>query len=253
MHLILTGATGLCGSGVLDAMLRRTDISRITILSRRPVAMATDRKDPRVNVVLHSNFEEYDKELLQQLKGAAGCVWALGISQTQVSKEDYVKITKTFTMAAAEAFQAIETENGKPFNFVYVSGLGATLTPGRFTPIFGRVKGETELALAELRKKNPSFHAMSMRPGGIDSTGHDAINPYVPKLRLFEGTVITLLGPALRVALKSSWSPTPLLGQFLVQMAMGERDDIKGAGVEKVGELPIIENSAFRRVLDESQ
>jgi thioester reductase-like protein len=87
MHLILTGATGLCGAGVLDAMLRRTDISRITILSRRPVQLAIDRKDPRVNVIIHSNFEKYDGQLLEQLKGAAGCVWALGISQTQVNKE----------------------------------------------------------------------------------------------------------------------------------------------------------------------
>lgn len=87
MHLILTGATGLVGSGVLDAMIKMKEVTKISILSRRPVAMAEAANDPRVNVVINSDFEKYDPAVLSQLKGASGCVWALGISQTQVGKE----------------------------------------------------------------------------------------------------------------------------------------------------------------------
>lgn len=87
MHIILTGATGLVGSGALDAMIKMKDVSKISILSRRPVAMAENAKDPRINVILHQDFEKYDSELLSKLKGASGCVWALGISQTQVGSE----------------------------------------------------------------------------------------------------------------------------------------------------------------------
>lgn len=87
MHLILTGATGLVGTAVLDAMLKTKGVSKISILSRRPVKMAEDAKDPRVNVIIHKDFEKYDPGLLAQLKDASGCVWALGISQTQVGKE----------------------------------------------------------------------------------------------------------------------------------------------------------------------
>lgn len=87
MHLILTGATGLVGSGVLDAMIKMKDLSKISILRRRPVPMAEAAKDPRINVIIHKDFEKYDAELLDKLKGANGCVWALGISQTAVSKE----------------------------------------------------------------------------------------------------------------------------------------------------------------------
>lgn len=87
MHLILTGATGLCGSSVLDAMLKTKEVTKISIISRRPVKMAEDSKDPRVNVILHQDFETYDTGLLSQLQGATGCVWSLGISQTQVSAE----------------------------------------------------------------------------------------------------------------------------------------------------------------------
>jgi uncharacterized protein YbjT (DUF2867 family) len=87
MHLILTGATGLVGTGVLDAMIKAKDITRISILSRRPVKFAEDVQDPRINVIINKDFENYDPAILEQLKGATGCVWALGISQTQVSKE----------------------------------------------------------------------------------------------------------------------------------------------------------------------
>lgn len=87
MHLILTGATGLCGSGVLDAMIKMKEVTKISILSRRPVRMAEDANDPRINVILHKDFENYDSDLLKQLKGASGVVWALGISQTEVDAE----------------------------------------------------------------------------------------------------------------------------------------------------------------------
>lgn len=87
MHLILTGATGLCGSSVLDAMLKMKEVTKISIISRRPVKMAEDSKDPRIDVILHQDFEKYDASLLSQLQGATGCVWSLGISQTQVNAE----------------------------------------------------------------------------------------------------------------------------------------------------------------------
>jgi len=87
MHLILTGATGLVGSSVLDAMIKNQGITKISILSRRPVPMAEDAKDPRINVIIHKDFNTYDDELLEKLKDATGCVWALGISQAEVSKE----------------------------------------------------------------------------------------------------------------------------------------------------------------------
>lgn len=87
MHLILTGATGLVGSGVLDAMIKMKDVTKISVISRRPVPMAEDAKDPKINVIIHKDFEKYDADLLSQVKGASGCVWALGISQTKVGKE----------------------------------------------------------------------------------------------------------------------------------------------------------------------
>ncbi|KAI0134820.1 putative nucleoside-diphosphate-sugar epimerase [Daldinia grandis] len=248
MHLILTGATGLVGSGVLDAMIKMKDVSKISVLSRRPVKMVEDIKDPRVHVILHKDFEKYDSELLSQLKGASGCVWALGISQTQVGPEEYVKITKDYTLAASEAFQKLGSEK-EPFNFVYVSGTGATTQPGRFSAIFARVKGETELALADMRKRNPSFHASSIRPAFIDAADHDAIKPYIPVKTALYKAAYALLGPPMRYGAKTYWSPTQDLGRFLTEMAMGRyKDQFKANDIQLEGEFPILENSAFRRL-----
>lgn len=254
MHLILTGATGLVGSAVLDAMIKMTDVSKITILTRRPVKMAEEAHDPRINIVTHKDFGIYDKETLDQLRGANGCVWALGISQTKVGKEEYVKITKDYALAAAKAFQDLPGDGSNaPFRFVYVSGQGATLQPGLFTPIFGRVKGETERDLADMRKANPTFLASSIRPAAVDMGSHDALQSSHSTRPLYERALLTGLRPLLTTFLKNSWSPTQQLGNFLARAAMGTWDqsfEEGGPGIEKLGDFPIVENSVMWRLLN---
>lgn len=110
MHLVLTGATGLVGSAVLDAMLKTPAhvLPKITVLSRRPVRMVDDynlarhqthteeqdreqQQEERVRVILHRDFARYDLQdddkLWDRIRDATGCVWALGIGQFQVGKE----------------------------------------------------------------------------------------------------------------------------------------------------------------------
>ncbi|GKT51500.1 uncharacterized protein ColSpa_11681 [Colletotrichum spaethianum] len=251
MHLILTGATGLVGSGALDAMIKMKDITKISILSRNPVPMAEDAKDPRINVIIHKDFEKYDSELLDKLKGANGAVWALGISQNKVSKEDYVKITKNYTLEAAKAFANLPPEN-EPFRFIFVSGVGATQQPGRFSAIFTRVKGETETALSEMRAANPRLRAESIRPAFVDKGDHDAIKPYVPNPGMFYNLMFTYVGPLTRTLYPSFVSPTETLGRFMAEMAMGKVDAGMAAGGKGIttlnGGLRIVENVGFRRL-----
>lgn len=85
MHLILTGATGLIGTAVLNNMLAQEGISRISILSRRPVTMANGHD--KAKVIIHNDYMTYNQTLLEELKDAQGCVWAQGVSQNDVSKE----------------------------------------------------------------------------------------------------------------------------------------------------------------------
>lgn len=91
MHLILTGATGLVGSAALQHMLSLDAVTKVSILSRRPVAMAEGHA--KVNTIIHKDFSAYPASVLEQLKGAEGCVWAQGISITDVDSTEYVPST----------------------------------------------------------------------------------------------------------------------------------------------------------------
>lgn len=66
-------------------MLAQETISRISILSRRPVQMAEGHE--KAKVIIHKDYKTYEKALLDELKHAHGCVWAQGISQNDVCKE----------------------------------------------------------------------------------------------------------------------------------------------------------------------
>ncbi|PNY26881.1 Uncharacterized protein TCAP_03188 [Tolypocladium capitatum] len=249
MHLILTGATGLVGSCVLDAMIKTKDVTKISILSRKPVKMAEDRKDPRVNVILHQDFETYGPEVLDQLRGADGCVWALGISQTKVGRDEYVKITRDYAIAGAKALAALSPSEARPFRFVYVSGEGATQKPGRFSPLFARVKGETEQALADLTAELPTLQADTVRPSFVDALGHAAILPYVPGPGRARAVGVGVTGPIMR-SLGWMHSPTEVLGDFLTQMVMGKVDGkLEGKGSLKLGPSWVVGNVGLRRVM----
>ncbi|CAM1508289.1 Fc.00g051370.m01.CDS01 [Cosmosporella sp. VM-42] len=251
MHLILTGATGLIGSGVLDAMLKMKDITKISILSRRPVSMAEQAKDPRVNVIIHTDFSHYGVDVLSQLQGASGAVWALGISQTKVSKDEYVKITKDYALAGAEAFSDLAPGH-EPFRFIFVSGQGSTQNPGRFASRFSRVKGETEVLLSEMRTIHPRLLTEAVGPGYVDPRDHAAIHAYVPDQGVLYNSVRTVLGLPIRVAIESLHSPTEPLGKFLTEMAMGKYDRQLDEGASDIvtinGGLRIVKNPAFRRL-----
>ncbi|KOS22390.1 Protein FMP52 [Escovopsis weberi] len=263
MHVILTGATGLIGSAVLDAMIRTKDITKISILSRRPVQMAEAAKDPRINVILHQDFETYDPQLLQQLAGARACVWALGISQNKVGKDEYWKITRDYAVAGARflsqlaappsAGDSSSSDNKdapQPFRFIYVSGEGATQTPGLLTPFFGQVKGQAEQELAQLAAQTGApLRVDSVRPGFIDVRGHAAIAPYTPD----EGTFRrgwTRLGYHWIGFLPNLHSPTPALAECLTQLAMGRLDGkLEGSGSFRLGSGWIVTNIGFRKMM----
>jgi uncharacterized protein YbjT (DUF2867 family) len=88
MHLILTGATGLVGTAALHHLLAAPSVTKVTILSRRPVPLAAN--NPKVTTIIHEDYTSYPPALLADLKGAQACIWALGVSINDVPKE-YVR------------------------------------------------------------------------------------------------------------------------------------------------------------------
>ena len=155
MHLILTGATGTIGSGVLAHCLASPLVSKLSILSRRTFTLpdGVNFNLKKANIIEHTNYNNYE-QVVQQLNGAEACIWAQGISQTQVDKEyvcrnnfvrlcfrrneiichlgmyfvsnwcfrEYIRITHDYPLAAAKAFANLSGKS--KFNFIYVSGEG---------------------------------------------------------------------------------------------------------------------------------
>ena len=72
MKVILTGSTGLIGSGVLKRCIEHPGITSIVALTRRPIE---DVKSDKLNNVIHKDFHNYDSKVIDQLKGAQACIW----------------------------------------------------------------------------------------------------------------------------------------------------------------------------------
>lgn len=268
MHIILTGATGVVGSAILHHILNDSasaHITKLTLLSRNPsIPLLTIKKPPstlQINVVPHQDFLTYSPILLTSLSSADALIWALGISQTEVSTSDYVTITRDYTLAAAKAFgsnparYAVDDDNGgvqtrNPFKFIFISGEGATTTPNLFTPLYGRVKGETEAALLALNASAecPHLRVFSARPGAVDSSADPAVveatrgkrQAGLKRLEPYVLPVMRRLGPGLV-------TPTRELGKVLTDLAVGGGERVgEGRGVS--GEGRTLANVKLREI-----
>lgn len=153
MRIIVTGATGLVGAEVLRQAILNPEVTSITALTRKAPTVVHDK----IKVVLHQDFENYSG-LESLLNEHDAVVWALGISQSQVSKPQYVKITYDFTLAMAYFIKIHKPE----MKFLFVSGEGADTTE-KSRAIFAKIKGKTENALRHIELE----HLYIVRPGGI--------------------------------------------------------------------------------------
>lgn len=153
---------------------------------------------------------------------------------------DYKKITYDYPLAAATAFSGLS----EPFKFVYVSGEGATTTPGFATGNWAKVKGQAEEALKELATSRPSLRPFSLRPGGVDDTFHPEIQSFLTPSST--KTVNSYILAPMRCFWPGMISPTKDLGRVLCELALGDGEPLKGEGIS--GEGRTINNLAFRRL-----
>ena len=153
MKIIVTGATGMVGAEVVRQAILDKDISEITCIVRKPMEL----NHPKIKTILHQNFLDYSG-LEDVFKNNDACLWCLGISQTQVTKEQYVVITYDYTIAAANAM----VKTNPNLTFMFLSGQGADNSEQSKT-IFARIKGKTENALLKL----PFKKLFNVRPAGI--------------------------------------------------------------------------------------
>ena len=203
MHILITGATGLVGQGVLRECLRAVDVAKVVALGRR----ATGIQHPKLEE-LHCNDFANLGSVVDQLAPFDACFYCAGAPPLGISAAEYRRVTLTLTLRVAEVF-AQRNGNGK---FIYISGAHAN-PHSRIMML--RVKGETELALLAL-----PITAVMVRPGGIQPV--DGVRSPHRYLELFYRVAGPVMGLARR-ALPNQLTTTANVGRSMLALAREEQ------------------------------
>ena len=154
MKILLFGATGMVGQGVLRECLLDPDVQLVQTLGRS----ATGVQQPKLREIVHADLLHYSS-IEADLSGFDACFFCLGVSSAGMKEEAYERLTYGMTLAAAETLSRLNPQ----MTFVYVSGSGTDSSEQGRT-MWARIKGKTENALLRL----PFKAAYMFRPGFIE-------------------------------------------------------------------------------------
>lgn len=154
MNVLLFGATGMVGQGVMRECLLDPGVHLLQTVGRT----AAGAQHAKLREVVHNDLWHYES-LESQLSGFDACFFCLGVTSSGMTEENYERVTYGITMAAAQMLSRLNPQ----MTFIYVSGKG-TDTSERGRSMWARVKGRTENALLRL----PFKAAYMFRPGIIE-------------------------------------------------------------------------------------
>ncbi len=213
MKLLVFGATGMLGQGVLRECLLASDVERVQTVGRT----ATGQQHSKLRELVHADLWNY-ASVEPQLAGFDACFFCLGVASAGMSEADYTRVTYDLTLAAATTLARLNPA----MTFIFVSGTGTDGSEkGRL--MWARVKGRTENAVRRL----PFKAAYSFRPGliqplhGIRSKTasyrifYMSLAPFLSAARRwFPNAIVTTeqFGQAMLNVARRGW-PTPVLEQ----------------------------------------
>jgi uncharacterized protein YbjT (DUF2867 family) len=219
MRILIFGATGMVGQGVLRECLLDPGVSEVVTIGRS----ATGQSNPKLREIVHADLTDYTA-IETQLTGFDACFFCLGIASAGMSEADYRRITYDITLAAARTLVRLNPA----MVFVYVSGASTDSSEkGRW--MWARVKGATENAITRL----PFRASYMFRPGAIQP-----LHGIRSKTRLYR-VIYDLTAPLLPLLqrwLPDSITTTEQIGKAMLKVA---RD-----GAPK----PILENADINRL-----
>lgn len=187
LKVIITGATGMVGEGVLHECIHHPEVAKILVISRKPCGI----KDPKVSEIIHKDFFDI-APIENHLSGYDACFFCLGVTSVNKKEPEYFSLTYTLTMEMAQRLSRLNPG----MVFCYISGAGTDSTEkGRI--MWARVKGRTENDLMKL----PFRMVYAFRPGFLQPTkglskaykGYSILKFLYPLLKvIFPGYVSTL-------------------------------------------------------------
>jgi uncharacterized protein YbjT (DUF2867 family) len=153
VKVIIFGATGMVGQGVLRECLVDPGVESVLSVARRP----SGKQDAKLREILHADFFDYSA-IESELTGYDACFFCLGVSSVGMDAGRYRHLTYDLTMAAATTLAKLNPG----MVFTYVTGRGTDSTE-QGSLMWARVKGKTENDLLKL----PFKAAYMFRPAGI--------------------------------------------------------------------------------------
>jgi uncharacterized protein YbjT (DUF2867 family) len=153
MKVILFGATGMVGQGVLRECLIDPGVESVLAVGRGK----TGQQHTKLREIVHDNFLDYSA-IESQLTGYDACFFCLGVSSVGMNEERYRHLTYDITLAAAKTLVRLNPGTV----FTYVTGRSTDSTE-QGPQMWARVKGKTENDLLKL----PFKAAYMFRPAGI--------------------------------------------------------------------------------------
>ncbi|MBS0341533.1 MAG: NAD(P)H-binding protein [Proteobacteria bacterium] len=202
MKVLILGASGMVGQGVLRECLRDASVRQVLCIGRAPLA----QQDPKLVQIVRADLFDL-RGVEDQLRDVDACFFCLGVSSAGLSEQAYRHLTYELTVSIASVL--VRVNSG--MTFVYVSGAGTDSTE-RGKTMWARVKGATENALLRM----PFRAAFMLRPGII--LPMDGIKSKTRSYRI----LYDLLGPLLRMVHRlspGSMTTTRQLGRAMLQLA----------------------------------
>ncbi|MET8309767.1 NAD-dependent epimerase/dehydratase family protein [Micromonospora sp. NPDC005173] len=201
MRVVIFGATGMVGQGVLRECLLAEDVQEVLTVGRKP----TGQRHPKLRELVVADVGELDA-VRADLTGVDACFYCLGVSSLGLDEAAYTKISYDYPLAAARLLAEVSPR----VTFVYVSGVGTDST-GRGRVMWARVKGRTENAVRDLL---PNGYAA--RPGFIQPT-HGAVSRTRWYRVLY--AVTSPLFPVVSRLFPNQVTSTDRLGQAMLRVA----------------------------------
>ena len=153
MKVILFGATGMVGQGVLRECLLDQDVEILLAVGRSQ----TGQSHPKLQEIMVQDLSILNP-ISEKLAGYDACFFCLGVSAAGMKEAEYRRLTYDLTLSVA----ATLLDRNPAMILIYVSGTGTDSTEhGRM--MWARVKGKTENALLRM----PFKAAYMFRPGYI--------------------------------------------------------------------------------------
>jgi uncharacterized protein YbjT (DUF2867 family) len=198
MRILLTGATGLVGQGVLRECLQDRRVSHVTALGRHASSHAHTKLDDLVT----PDFADLHA-VAPRLHPFDACLYCAGAPPIGTGEAEYRHVTLDLTTHVARTLARLNPA----LTFIYISGAHSN-PDSKLMPL--RIKGETERALAAL-----PIRTIMLRPGGIQPV-NGVTSPHTA-LALIYAVGAPFMGLGVRL-MPSVMTTTERVGRAMLQL-----------------------------------